>query len=164
MTPATLSLWLLLSSPLPPQHYIPGNPWSYQQTVEWYADANLVPRWLARKTAEVESGYVPTARSKEWKQDRHGVWRPGKVLARGLFQISVQYQSVHVRAAGMTRFDWRNPSDSSRVGLRLLRWLLDRYGGDKMLAVASYNCGYPRLESALPLPLETVKHLRKVFG
>jgi len=162
MTPAAI-LFLALLSPLPPQHYVPGNPWSYQQTVEWYADANLVPRWLARKTAEVESGYVPTARSKQWKQDRKGIWRPGKVLARGLFQISVQYQSTHVRAAGMKHFDWTNPAHSSRVGLALMRWLLNRYHGDWMLAVASYNAGVGRIESVRPLPRETILYLKKVF-
>jgi soluble lytic murein transglycosylase-like protein len=157
-----LALFLALSTP-PAYYPVQSWPGSLEPIVSHWADVYGVPRFLARKVAEVESGWNPRARSREWKLV-HAVWKPGKVLARGLFQISVQYQSVHVRAAGMTRFDWRNPSDSSRVGLRLLRWLLDRYGGDKMLAVASYNCGYPRLESALPLPLETVKHLRKVFG
>jgi soluble lytic murein transglycosylase-like protein len=166
MTPTATLLFLSLASPAPEIHGVPGLAISYQPIVDYWADVNLVPRFLARALVREESGNRPRAQSREWKKDRHGVWKPGKVLARGLTQISVQYQDVHVKAAGMSpkAFRWWNPGDSCRVGFHLLRWLLDRYHGDQLLAIASYNCGFPRLESALPLPLETVKHLRRVFG
>jgi soluble lytic murein transglycosylase-like protein len=167
MTPAQTLLWLSLASPAPEIHGVPGVAISYQPVVDYWADVNLVPRFLARALVREESGNRPRAQSYEWKEGRHKIWyRTDKVLAQGLTQISVQYQDVHVRAAGMSvkAFRWWNPGDSCRVGFHLLRWLLDRYHGDQLLAIASYNCGYPRLESALPLPLETVKHLRKVFG
>jgi len=166
MTPAQTLLWLALASPAPEIHGVPGLSISYQPVVDYWADQNLVPRFFARALVREESGNRPGSKSREWKKDRHGVWYPGKVLARGLTQISVQYQDVHVRAAGMSvkAFRWWNPGDSCRVGFHLLRWLLDRYHGDQLLAIAAFNCGYPRLESALPLPLETVKHLGKVFG
>jgi len=183
----TAAILFLALSTQPHAYPVPYVAQSFHSTVDFWADYYLVPRFLARKVAEVESSYDPAAKSRRWVKEGKR-WVPKQVLARGLFQISVEYQAVHVRSAKASQppvrivpagtgdyeswhfvtvpyvFHWDNPSDSARVGLRLLRWLLDRYDGDQMLSVAAYNMGYPALESSRALPLETIKHLRKVFG
>lgn len=164
MTHAALAPWLAMT-PVPHYYGVPGLAVSYHPIVDHWADVNLVPRFLARKVAEVESGYDPKARSKEWRKVGR-VWKPGKVLARGLFQIAVKYQNHHARNAGMvpSSFRWDDTSDSSRVGLHVLKCLLERYDGDQLLAVAAFNAGYARIESSKPIPRETVMHIEKVFG
>lgn len=164
MTASAMALWLALT-PAPDYHGVPGVAISYHPIVDYWADINLVPRFLARKVAEVESGYKPRAQSREWRKvGKH--WRPGKVLARGLFQIAIKYQDHHVRNAGMrpSAFRWDSPSDSARVGLNVLKRLLERYDGDQLLAVAAFNAGWARVESSRALPRETIEHIYKVFG
>lgn len=131
-------------------------PWSYPVdlvAMSWepiiyrHADAYLVPRPLAMRVAFVESSFRAHAVSSD---------------ARGLYQVSVRYEAEHAAKAGVKGYDWRKPGDSARVGLALLARLHTRYN-DWPLAVAAYNCGPTRLESASPLPTETVEYLRRVF-
>lgn len=154
MTPAQIALWITLATPAPDFHAVPGIAISYTPIVHYWADTFLVPRWLARATMREESTNDHRARSR----------RDGVILARGLFQISVQYQADHVAKAGLRSFDWRNPSDSARVGLAYIARLRDHYDGDLLLTMAGYNAGPGRMRSALPVPRDTLIYLRRIFG
>jgi len=99
--------------------------------------------------AEVESDYRTEAVSSEG--------------SRGLFQISAKWQAELAWFAGVKHFRWWSADDSAHVGLAYLARLHRRYG-DWVLAVAAYNCGPGRLESARALPNETIEYLRRIFG
>src|ERR1700719_2712649 len=70
--------------------------------------------------------------------------RPSAAGAQGLMQIlpATAYFIAHL--SGGTRFtasDLATPSVNVAYGSYYLRYLLDHYGGDEMLAVAAYNGG-----------------------
>ncbi len=183
MTPAQLALWLALAAPAPDAYFVPGVAMSYQSTLDYWSDVALVPHWLASRVAGAESDFYPAARSTKWvrvtKKDRKRwdvepgqLWRR-QVLAEGLMQISVEHRAEHVRNAGMringwlddpNVYQWDDAAKSIRVGVLLLGRLIARYHGDLRLAVAAYNCGPGRLESARALPSDTVEYLRRIFG
>ncbi len=137
--------FLLLTATL---HAVP-----HEATITRWADFYGVPRWLALKVAETESIYDSAAVT----FDANG----GQ--SRGLFQINKRYQGELADRAGVRGFRWWNADDSAHVGLAYLARLHRRYG-DWMLAVAAYNCGPGRLESARALPSETIEYLRRIFG
>ncbi|HUY01882.1 MAG TPA: transglycosylase SLT domain-containing protein [Rhodocyclaceae bacterium] len=66
------------------------------------------------------------------------------------------------------RFTVKNaydPEQNIRGGLAYLRWLLHRFGGDRVLAVAAYNCGegsVDRYKGIPPYP-ETRSYVRRVM-
>lgn len=113
---------------------------------------------LVFSVAWAESELKPWARSK----------RDGKVIARGLMQISLQYQDeLVVKYLGWhpSAYNWRNPVHSAKLGCAYLRALIDEYG--VWGAIASYNAGpgrYEQLWRGRPLPLETQRYLVKVLG
>jgi soluble lytic murein transglycosylase len=64
--------------------------------------------------------------------------------ARGLMQITPQTAQEIAQKSGGTQFeqgDLATPQINIAYGTWYLRWLLDRYGGNEMLAVAAYNAG-----------------------
>jgi soluble lytic murein transglycosylase len=64
--------------------------------------------------------------------------------ARGLMQITPATADEIARRSGGTQFeqgDLASPQINIAYGSWYLRWLLDRYGGNRMLAVAAYNAG-----------------------
>jgi soluble lytic murein transglycosylase len=64
--------------------------------------------------------------------------------ARGLMQITPQTADEIARKSGGTEFeqgDLATPQINISYGSWYLRWLLDRYGDNKTLAVAAYNAG-----------------------
>ena len=64
--------------------------------------------------------------------------------ALGLMQITPQTAHVIARLSGGTQFvtgDLSNPDINIRYGTYYLRYLLDRYGGNEIAAVAAYNAG-----------------------
>lgn len=162
MTTAQIALWLTLAAPAPDFHAVPGVAISYAPIVHYWADTFLVPRWLGRSAMREESTNDHRARSRR-EVIEHGV-KVVKVIARGLFQVSVQYQDEHVAKAGLESFNWRNPSDSARVGLAYIARLRAQYDGDLLLTMAGYNAGPGRMRSALPVPLDTLIYLRRIFG
>ena len=130
-------------------------------TVTRWAEFYGVPVTLALRVADVESSMVPTAQSRRWVMVRHH-WKR-EVIARGLMQIHVRWQAELSAMAGVKGFHWWSADDSAHVGIAYLARLHRRYG-DWYLAVAAYNCGPGRLESARALPRETVEYLRRIFG
>jgi soluble lytic murein transglycosylase len=97
--------------------------------------------------------------------------------ARGLMQITPQTAEEIARRSGGTQFeqgDLATPQINIAYGSWYLRWLLERYGGNAMLAVAAYNAGSgnvdrwiardPDLEVAdIPFP-ETRAYVGKVLA
>lgn len=75
--------------------------------------------------------------------------RPSSAGAQGLMQIlpTTAYYLAHL--SGGFRFtagDLANPSVNVAYGSYYLRYLLDHYGGDEMLALAAYNGGLTNVD------------------
>src|ERR1700733_7752232 len=75
--------------------------------------------------------------------------RPSSAGAQGLMQIlpTTAYYLAHL--SGGTRFtagDLATPSVNLAYGSYYLRYLLDHYDGDEMLAVAAYNAGLTNVD------------------
>jgi soluble lytic murein transglycosylase len=107
--------------------------------------------------------------------------RPSSAGAQGLMQIlpTTAYYLAHL--SGGTRFtagDLATPSINLAYGSYYLRYLLDHYNGDEMLAVAAYNAGLTNVDEwvaharargtqlsaeAIPFP-ETREYVRRVLS
>jgi soluble lytic murein transglycosylase len=107
--------------------------------------------------------------------------RPSPAGAEGLMQIlpTTAYYLAHL--SGGIRFtasDLATPSVNLAYGSYYLRYLLDHYNGDEMLAVAAYNAGLTNVdewvahahadgselsERAIPFP-ETREYVRRVLS
>jgi hypothetical protein len=85
---------------------------------------------------------------------------PGAVSpsgAQGLMQLMPK------TAAELGVYDPFDPAQSIMGGTRYLRQLLDRYRGDRKLALAAYNWGMGNVESRLQsMPKETRNYIAKV--
>jgi soluble lytic murein transglycosylase len=69
--------------------------------------------------------------------------------ARGLMQITPATASFIARRSGGTRFvqaDLATPQINIAYGSYYLRYLLDRYGQNEVLAVAAYNAGHGHVD------------------
>lgn len=58
-----------------------------------------------------------------------------------------------------------NPYDIEQnifAGVKFLKWLLDKYNGNKDLAIAAYNAGPGRVKDSIPNIAETKNHVAKV--
>ena len=109
---------------------------------------------------------------KEHAKGRHrnedGTWGP--VLARGLMQISVEYQDTHVLkylpAMHPANCQWWNPVHSARLGCAILADFTPRYG--KWGALACYNAGEGRYKQLMKygrrLPKDTIDYQARVLG
>jgi soluble lytic murein transglycosylase len=106
--------------------------------------------------------------------------RPSAAGAQGLMQIlpATAYYLAHL--SGGSRFtasDLARPDINVAYGSYYLRYLLDHYGGDEMLAVAAYNGGLANVDrwaararaeggsltvGAIPFP-ETRNYVRRVL-
>ncbi len=107
--------------------------------------------------------------------------RPSSAGAQGLMQILPQTAEFLARRSGATTFrvsDLGTPEVNIAYGSYYLRFLLDHYGGSKMLAVAAYNGGEANVDnwvararaharrltiSQIPFP-ETQAYVRKVLN
>ncbi len=107
--------------------------------------------------------------------------RPSAAGAQGLMQIlpATAYYVAHL--SGGTRFtakDLATPKVNLAYGSYYLRYLLDHYEGDEMLAVAAYNAGLTNVDKwvarahaggthlsveAIPFP-ETREYVRRVLA
>jgi soluble lytic murein transglycosylase len=76
--------------------------------------------------------------------------RPSSAGAEGLMQIlpSTAYYLAHLSGGvSFTAGDLANPSVNVAYGSYYLRYLLDQFAGNEMLAVAAYNGGQANVES-----------------
>jgi len=183
VTSAALSLWIAFT-PVPEYYGVTSWPQSYEALIAYHADANLVPRWLAKSLVREESGFDPDAQAFEWEDRKgwkkvNGKWRlvegwarTDKVLARGFAMVSAnkEHEAYHVEKAGMRLedYDWRDPSDSLQVGMAYLGYLLRYFDYEPRPSIAGYNAGRDRATAwwwdGRALPRETVKHIAKVLG
>lgn len=78
--------------------------------------------------------------------------------AQGLMQL------MPATAAQQRVRDVFKPRDNIEGGVRHLKWLLDRYGGNVDYAVAAYNAGHQRVEDAGGIPniAETREYVARV--
>lgn len=76
--------------------------------------------------------------------------------AIGLMQIMPE-------TARQLGIDPRNPVQNINGGVRHLKWLLKKYGGNKVLAVAAYNAGDGNVRGRIPNFAETKAYVRTVF-
>jgi len=137
---ASQRLAYLLAQPLPA-----AVPTSYDGLIREIAARYNVEYALVKAIIKAESGF-----------DRLAVSSKG---ALGLMQLmpdtAVQHQVANVFM----------PRDNIEGGVRHLRMLLDRYGGNLPLAIAAYNAGTRRVEDAggiPPIP-ETREYLARVL-
>jgi soluble lytic murein transglycosylase len=78
--------------------------------------------------------------------------RPSSAGAQGLMQILPQTAYFIAHLSGGSRFtasDLATPSINVAYGSYYLRYLLDHYNGNEMLAVAAYNGGLANVDSWL---------------
>lgn len=101
---------------------------------------------LLRALIEKESAYLPCA-----------VSRKG---AQGLMQL------MPATAADLGVTDPFDPEENLSAGAKFLRQLLDRYGGNLVLALGAYNAGPRRVDTLGRLPLfpETVNYVADILG
>jgi len=106
--------------------------------------------------------------------------RPSSAGAQGLMQILPETARFLARRSGATTFttaDLARPDVNIAYGSYYLRYLLDRYGGDTMLALAAYNGGEANVDrwradakahgrrltiNTIPFP-ETRAYVERVF-
>ncbi len=130
----------LLSQPIPAPV-----PTSYDGLIREIAERYDVEYALVKAIIKAESDF-----------DRLAVSPKG---ALGLMQLMPQTAAQHqVRNVFL-------PRDNIEGGVRHLRMLLDRYGGNLTLAIAAYNAGTKRVEEAGGLPPipETREYLARVL-
>ncbi len=154
-----LTLVAILHAPPLPSHH--DGRFYQQATINYYADAYLLPRWFATNLTQAESSFRIHLETKAWVGKRHHQRRV--VLSHGILQTNPRYDREFAAAVGLAHFDWRQPDQSARVGLGRLAWLMRHFHGDLMLAAASYNAGMKRIESARELPTETLIYLARIF-
>lgn len=168
MTPF-LTLLLLLN---PPPH-VTNHAGQYYMApvINYWSDMYLVQRWWAMATIENESSFRPklvtykvvlNTNPRVPNFDKYALYR--KIpISRGLTQQNIEYEAEHAELAGVKNFDWTNPEQSAHVGIALLSRNLAYRHGDKVLASADYNAGAARINSASPIPEETLVYLVRIF-
>lgn len=101
---------------------------------------------LLRAVIEKESSYLPCALSSSG--------------AQGLMQLMPD------TAADLGVQDAFDPRQNVDAGAKFLKQLLDKYGGNLVLALAAYNAGPARVDSAAGVPLipETLNFVSNILG
>jgi soluble lytic murein transglycosylase len=139
------------------------------------SDASIIREQAAQK--KLDPALIAAVIYAETKFDP----RPSPAGAEGLMQVlpTTAYYLAHL--SGGTRFtasDLATPSINLAYGSYYLRYLLDHYGGDEMLAVAAYNAGLTNVDEwvahahaqgtqlnteSIPFP-ETREYVRRVLA
>jgi soluble lytic murein transglycosylase len=139
------------------------------------SDASIIREQAAQK--KLDPALIAAVIYAETKFDP----RPSPAGAEGLMQIlpATAYYLAHL--SGGTRFtasDLATPGINLAYGSYYLRYLLDHYDGDEMLAVAAYNAGLTNVDEwvahahaqgtqlspeSIPFP-ETREYVRRVLA
>ena len=107
------------------------------------SDANIIREQAAEK--QLDPALIAAVIYAETKFDP----RPSSAGAQGLMQIlpSTAYYLAHLSGGvAFTAGDLAQPSVNVAYGSYYLRYLLDHYDGNKMLAVAAYNGGLTNVD------------------
>jgi soluble lytic murein transglycosylase-like protein len=122
-----------------------GSPKSFDALIREVSRAYDVEYALVKAVIKAESGFNHRAVSPKG--------------ARGLMQLMPATAAQH----GVQ--DVFRPRDNIEGGVRHLKWLLDRYGGNVPFAVAAYNAGHARVEAVGGIPNipETREYLARVL-
>lgn len=125
-------------SPVPPEQI---DALVQQNAATWQVEPALIKAVIAN-----ESGFNARATS--------------PVGAQGLMQLMPE------TAAGLGVRDAYDPAQNVAGGARYLRGLLDRFGGDKRLAIAAYNAGPGAVEKYRDVPpyAETQNYVQNVLA
>jgi soluble lytic murein transglycosylase-like protein len=128
----------MVSAPVPPAQI---DALVEQNAATWQVDPALIKAVIAN-----ESGFNANATS--------------KVGAQGLMQL------MPATAASLGVRDAYDPGQNVAGGARYLRGLLDRFGGDKRLAIAAYNAGPGAVEKYGDVPpyAETRNYVQNVLA
>jgi soluble lytic murein transglycosylase-like protein len=118
----------------------------YDNLISIIARGNGMSPTIIKSVIEVESGYDPMARSSKG--------------AMGLMQL----MSETAQELGVT--DPWNPTENITAGTKYLSWLLRKYNGNLMLALAAYNAGPNAVDSYRGIPpyQETTDYVRNVLA
>jgi hypothetical protein len=124
----------------------PSSHAEFNEHIEAAAAWHGVPVPFVRAVIQTESQFDPRAVS--------------SVGAQGLMQL----MPATARRFGVV--DPFNPQQNIFGGVRYLRWLLDKFGGDQTLAAAGYNAGENAVirHKGVPPYRETQGYVRKIMG
>ncbi len=106
-------------------------------------DATIIRRQAAEKHLD------PALIAAVIYTESHFEPRPSAAGAQGLMQLlpSTAYYLAHLSGgSAFTASDLAEPEVNVAYGSYYLRYLLDHYGGDEMLAVAAYNGGITNVD------------------
>jgi len=93
-------------------------------------------------------------------------FNPRAVSRKGAYGL-MQLLPATARRFGLTRRkDLFNPGKNLDAGVRYLKWLTERFGGDVQKILAAYNAGEGSVErfGGIPPYRETQQYVRKIFS
>jgi soluble lytic murein transglycosylase len=132
---ATAALVALVASEISHEVRTGGLPLSHVEVIRQQAAAQHLDPALIAAVIYAESKFDP---------------RPSPAGAQGLMQILPATAYFIARLSGGTSFtasDLATPGINVAYGSYYLRYLLDHFGGNEMLAVAAYNGGVSNVDS-----------------
>jgi soluble lytic murein transglycosylase len=102
-------------------------PFAYRSLIEKAASQQGLPAALIVALMRQESAFMP--------------WISSSANARGLMQLLPATANMRAKAEGIPPGDLFDPTYNIQVGSAELKAMLDRFGGDWLLAFSAYNAG-----------------------
>lgn len=110
-------------------------PTEYSEYVEKYSEENELDKYLVYAMIKAESNFDPTVKSAS--------------DARGLMQLmeetAVERSNI-IADESVEVYDLYDPETNIRLGTSYLKYLIDLYDGNIVLAVTAYNAGLGNVE------------------